>query len=79
VQAGVLNFDRHAENLQTLTVPTLVAWAEDDRLIEPEIFAEQTALCPDGPRLGFDTGGHNIQKTRAVELADALLAICRSS
>ena len=26
----------------------------------------------DGPRLVYDTGGHNIQKTQADELADAL-------
>ncbi len=66
------DFETHRERLRAVQVPTAVAWAQDDRLIEPEISEEVSQLLPEGPRLGFDTGGHNIQKTRAVEIVDAL-------
>ncbi len=52
--------------------PTLIAWAEDDPLVEAAIGLSLDAVLPAGPRLCFETGGHNIQKTRATELADAL-------
>ena len=66
--------EAHSFNLGVLTIPTLVAWARDDRLIEAEIFDELSPKAPDGPRLPFDTGGHNIQKSQASELADAIVA-----
>jgi pimeloyl-ACP methyl ester carboxylesterase len=66
-------FDTHTDNLAAIQVPTFVSWANDDRLIEPEIFAQLSKAAPPGPRLGFDVGGHNIQKTQAVEIADAFL------
>ncbi|MFT7625761.1 MAG: pimeloyl-ACP methyl ester carboxylesterase [Myxococcota bacterium] len=72
VQAGVLDFERHGANMRGLTVPALCAWAADDRLIEPEVFLAQAEACPEGPRLRFETGGHNIQKTRSLELTQAL-------
>lgn len=56
-----------------LRVPTLIAWADDDPLVEPAIVEELAAVLPAGPRLRFATGGHNIQKTRADELGAALL------
>jgi pimeloyl-ACP methyl ester carboxylesterase len=56
-----------------LRVPTLIAWADDDPLIEPAIAEELAVALPDGPRLRWETGGHNIQKTRADELGPAML------
>ncbi len=56
-----------------LRVPTLIAWADDDGLVEPEIVEELGAVLPAGPRLRFATGGHNIQKTRADELGAAIV------
>lgn len=38
------------------------------------MFEEHAAALPRGPRLSRATGGHNIQKSRAVELAEALAA-----
>ncbi len=67
-----IDFERQNRNLERLQMPTLVAWAEDDRLIEAEVSAELAAACPDGPRLPFATGGHNVQKTQAVEIGAAL-------
>ena len=57
-----------------LKVPTMVAWANDDPLIEPSISEDLAAQVPNGPRLSWDTGGHNIQKSRAVEIGNELVA-----
>lgn len=67
------SFEEHAQNVRALAVPTLVAWCEDDPLIEADIGAELAAACPAGPRLRFPTGGHNPQKTQAEALAEALV------
>lgn len=67
------SFVEHARNIRALARPTLVAWCDDDPLIEPDIAAELAEACPHGPRLRFPTGGHNPQKTHADELAEALL------
>jgi pimeloyl-ACP methyl ester carboxylesterase len=66
------DLDAHAARVRALTAPTLVAWCEDDPLIEAEIFAELAATCPAGPRLRWPTGGHNPQKAYAAEIAAAL-------
>lgn len=75
LDAGVKNFTRHAHNLELLTQPTLVAWADDDRVIPPRFIEPLVARVPQGPRLHFDTGGHNLQKTRAIEIAEAMCAM----
>jgi len=67
------SFPRYREISSNLSVPVFGAYCEDDRLIEAEIMAEFLALCPPGPRLVFSTGGHNLQKTRAIELAEGLV------
>lgn len=60
-----------------LDAPVWAAWARDDHLVEPEIPEELLEACPDGPRLVFDEGGHNIQKTRAVECVESLRGFIR--
>lgn len=62
----------HAANVHRLAVPTLVAWCEDDPLVEPAVSEELAAACPPGPRLAFAEGGHNLQKTCAVEIGASL-------
>lgn len=57
--------------------PTLLAWAEDDPLVEGAIGLELARELPAGPRLVFPDGGHNIQKTRAIELGRALSRFVR--
>jgi pimeloyl-ACP methyl ester carboxylesterase len=52
--------------------PTLVAYATDDRLVEPRIAEELLRTIPAARALAFSEGGHNLQKTRAVELAAAI-------
>jgi pimeloyl-ACP methyl ester carboxylesterase len=54
------------------TIPTMLAWAADDRQVPPRNSAALHAHAGPGPRVAFATGGHNIQKTRAVELGAML-------
>ena len=68
------SIDEHAARVRRATLPTLVAWCQDDPLIQADIAAELAAACPPGPRLTFPQGGHNPQKTHAAELGEALRA-----
>lgn len=52
--------------------PTLVAYARDDRMLETWISEELASALPHARVLAFDEGGHNLQKTRAAELAGAI-------
>lgn len=51
--------------------PALIGYAEDDRLVEPTI-GEELALALRAQSLVFAEGGHNIQKTRANALSQAI-------
>lgn len=55
-----------------LTRRTLVAYADDDHLVEPQIPFELAAAIPGAHALRFEDGGHIIQKTKAVEIAEAI-------
>lgn len=55
-----------------LKVPTAVIWCKDDPLIQDEISQDLARRVPEGPRLCFESGGHNPQKTFATEIAEAL-------
>jgi len=55
--------------------PTLLAWAEDDPLVEGAIGLELSRALPAVARVVFPDGGHNVQKTRAIELGDAISAL----
>ncbi len=72
--SGAISFSENRRNLARLRCPTLVAWAEDDRLVESAVSRELAEAAPAGPRLPFETGGHNLQKTCAVEIGEALSA-----
>lgn len=51
---------------------TLVIFADDDHLVEPQIPIELAAAIPGARVLRFTDGGHTIQKTRAAEIARAM-------
>jgi 3-oxoadipate enol-lactonase len=51
---------------------TLIAYALDDPLVQPWIQEELAAAMPDARVMRFADGGHQLQKTRAVELAAAI-------
>jgi len=69
---GHFSFEETRAAATALRVPTLTAFADDDPFIEPEIEIELSGGVPPGPRLRWTTGGHNVQKTHAAEIADAL-------
>ena len=71
---GALRFAtvrRFIERIAELDLPTRVFVAEDDPLVELAI-AEDLVKALRGTLRTFDQGGHNIQKTRAVEIAEDL-------
>ncbi|MCK6502667.1 alpha/beta hydrolase [Myxococcota bacterium] len=70
---GGFDFDDHRGNVAALRVPTLVAWSADDPVVEAEVGDALALACPPGPRLRFDEGGHNVQKSHAGEVGAALL------
>ncbi len=70
---AALSFETLGRMVADLRVPTYAASATDDPFIEPAIFDELSAVLPEGPRARWPTGGHNIQKSRALEIADTLL------
>jgi pimeloyl-ACP methyl ester carboxylesterase len=74
---AALDFQTQVRNTARLAVPTLAAWAEDDPFIERAVFEEHASALPRGPRLSWPIGGHNIQKSQAVELAAALVDLAR--
>ncbi|POM58640.1 Serine protease family S33 [Phytophthora palmivora] len=75
VRCATANFALFAEHLEkNRSLPSFLAWAKDDVLIEEEIFLDVSAACHPGPRLAFENGGHNVQKTKATYLADELTA-----
>jgi pimeloyl-ACP methyl ester carboxylesterase len=70
---GALSFTELSRAVSTPLPPTLVAFCRDDHMLEPAIAEELASVIPGARRLAFETGGHNFQKTRAPELAAALL------
>lgn len=77
--AAAIDFDVHGARLAQLTVPTLVAYAEDDKLVETAIGVANEGRVPDSRGLRLLTGGHNLQKTRAQELGDAIRELVHAS
>lgn len=73
VRCATADFSLFAEHLEkSSALPSFIAWARDDAFIEEDIFLSASAVCRPGPRLAFERGGHNIQKTKASFLADEL-------
>jgi pimeloyl-ACP methyl ester carboxylesterase len=54
---------------------TLVCYAADDHIVEREVSEELVQAIPHARVLAFGEGGHNIQKTKAVEIAAAVKAL----
>ncbi|KAE9023633.1 hypothetical protein PR002_g11674 [Phytophthora rubi] len=71
VRCATADFPLFAKHLeQNRSLPSFLAWAKDDALIEEEIFLDVSAVCHPGPRLAC----HNVQKTKASFLAGELTA-----
>ncbi len=69
---GAADFDLLRRAFASPLPPTLLAFARDDHMVDTEIQEELAAALPRARVLAFDSGGHNIQKTRAIELAAAI-------
>ncbi|MBW2464485.1 MAG: alpha/beta hydrolase, partial [Deltaproteobacteria bacterium] len=72
--ANVMTIDFVAARRRAAAVRAraLVAWADDDPLVEPEIGQRLSAVIPDAQTATYPSGGHNIQKTRARELTESI-------
>ncbi|MCB9594657.1 MAG: alpha/beta fold hydrolase [Sandaracinaceae bacterium] len=64
---------RFERTMRALDKPVLVAWAEDDPSVEPKVSRALIACVNDPEVVRFAKGGHNLQASQAVELADALV------
>lgn len=69
---AALDFEENRELAAKVVAPTLIAWTDDDPIVEARVGQELAGVLPHGPRLRFESGGHNLQKSRAVELGAAL-------
>lgn len=69
---AAMDFGRIRRAAQGPLPPTLIAYARDDRLLETRISEELARALPAARALAFDAGGHNLQKTRALELGAAI-------
>lgn len=69
---GAVDFGQLQSAARNPLPRTLIAWAQDDHMVENEIPEELARALPAARTLVFEDGGHNIQKTHAVELATAI-------
>ncbi len=69
---GAVDFRQLQSAARNPLPQTLIAWAQDDHMVENEIPEELARALPAARTLVFEDGGHNIQKTHAVELATAI-------
>lgn len=53
-------------------LPTFHAWSRNDFHIQEKLSLHLNERVGNGPRISFERGGHNIQKTRATVLAQEL-------
>ncbi|KDO30262.1 hypothetical protein SPRG_19811 [Saprolegnia parasitica CBS 223.65] len=79
---GSTDFERIAGFARTAAqrgVPTFTAIARDDHLVEKAIGDELKELLQSVVHKEYVTGGHNIQKTHAADLAQALVSWATST
>ncbi|CAK4627539.1 hypothetical protein LEN26_013442 [Aphanomyces euteiches] len=74
-RTATMDFDAVKESaslIHEIKLPLFYANARNDRVVEKAIGDEVFAILQPPARLEYDSGGHNIQKTRAAELSAAL-------
>ena len=86
---AALNFAAARQNAVDVAVPWVLLYTLDDHLIESPIFKEMAMVVGDGAAPGgsvderqgvvveFEKGGHNIQKTQAAGISEAIVAMWR--
>ncbi len=75
ISALELDFKQIGALPERVKVPALVAWSDDDPLVEPGLSEVLAARLAPGPRLHFEKGGHNLQKLHAAAISEALLSM----
>jgi pimeloyl-ACP methyl ester carboxylesterase len=70
--AAGFEMDEHARRMRAMRVPVMLAYAQDDPMVEPEIFRALAAVLPQGPRLEFRDGGHYVQDAHAAEISSTM-------
>lgn len=70
---GAVDFDELRQAVAAGLPPTLVAFCRDDHMLEDSIPEELARCIPGAQCLAFPDGGHNLQKTRAPEIASVIL------
>jgi pimeloyl-ACP methyl ester carboxylesterase len=76
---GALDFRALQAAVRSGLPPTLVAWSRDDHLVQASIQEELVAGIPGARALCFDVAGHNLQKSRAPEIAKALAQLAAAA
>ena len=72
------SFRENRRHAAAVRCPSLVAFADDDRMIEPAIGVELSeALGPMAQVARFPDGGHALQKARAAELGPMVADVIR--
>lgn len=69
---GAVDFSRFRAAAAFAPVRTLLAFAHDDHMLPAAISEDLARAIPHARVLAFAEGGHNIQKTKAWELAAAI-------
>jgi len=72
---GALDFEELRRAADSPLPPALVVYSRDDPMLEPAIAEELARRIAGARTLAFDDAGHNLQKTRAPEVAAAVKAL----
>ena len=70
---SLIDYKEYTAMLHQLHQPTLVFYAQDDAIIEIDIFTELLDIIAQAQGVVFDKGGHNPQKHHAENIAARLL------
>lgn len=72
---GAADFEAMGRAVREPLPATLLAYATDDHMVETRVSEELAGALPHAHVLRFEEGGHNIQKTRAVEIGAAIVSL----
>jgi pimeloyl-ACP methyl ester carboxylesterase len=70
-----IDFARAKRRAAAVRAPSLVAFADDDPMVEPAVGHELARTIRDAETAAYPVGGHNIQKSQARDLAERILAL----
>lgn len=64
--------------LESCTIPALIAWGAEDRVVPVECASLYAAALPDARETVFENCGHTVEVEEPERLAEALLAFARA-